>query len=159
MAGHDASPHEFDAFVARWLAPIVAVLLRVVHDPVLAFDLTTESLAAARVTWPQTPDADDRLALLLGSIAPVILADAAARGEVPATERSRGRRPPVQTLTARQQRELTMLAEARLELPSDAQAAAEALARSAPPAHVLARLRGSRLVDAEPLPDDRANVS
>ena len=45
------------------------------------------------------------------------------------------------------------LAEEPIELPITAAAAADALARMAPPPHVLAGLRLSGLVEAEPLPD------
>jgi hypothetical protein len=62
-------------------------------------------------------------------------------------------RPPSRRLSVAQQRQITALAEEHIELPVSARNAADALARMAPPPHVLAELRLSGLVEADPLPD------
>jgi hypothetical protein len=78
------------------------------------------------------------------------------RGRVPAAERRRGQQPRPRRLTVSEQHEIMALAEQHIELPAAARDAADALARMAPPPHVLARLERSDLVEAEPLPGDRA---
>jgi DNA-directed RNA polymerase specialized sigma24 family protein len=137
---------------ARWFTSLVAVLLRSVRDPPLAYDLATETLATARLQLDAAPDHDETLAWLLG-IAASVLDAAVGRGSVPSIERQRGGRPRVQRLTIEQQREITALAETHIELPENARATADALARNAPPWHVLRGLRPSGLVEADPLPD------
>lgn len=150
----DQSADDFHLFATRWLAETVAVFLRAVRDPALAYDLATETLAAARLRWSSAPEGEDRVAWLL-EVGAAVLAGAVERMRVPSSERRRNQHPSPRTLTVAEQRELTALAEARLELPPVAQGAAEALARSAPPTHVLRGLRGSDLVAAEPLPERR----
>jgi hypothetical protein len=143
---------DYEAFVALWLAPIIAVFLRALGDPVLAYDLATETLAEARLQWEFAPpdDAGVRWVLRLGAN---VLDAAVQRGRVPATERRRGQHPPPRRLTVAEQREISALAEEHIELPAAARDAADALARMAPPPHVIAGLRSSDLVQAEPLPD------
>lgn len=148
----DQSTGDFPLFTARWLGELLAVCLGAVRDPALAYDLATETLAAARLRWPSAPDGPERVAWLIGLGADV-LAASVDRGRVASTERRRDRRPSRRVLTIAEQQELMRLADARLELPAEAVAAADAFARGAPPMHVLRRLRGSDLVGAEPLPD------
>ncbi|MGI9099007.1 MAG: hypothetical protein ACR2H2_11055 [Solirubrobacteraceae bacterium] len=150
----DQPTSDFQLFATRWLAEIVAVFLRAVREPALAYDLATESLAAARLRWRSAPDGPERVAWLL-ELGAAVLATAVQRGRVPSTERWREQQPAGRTLTVAEQHELMALADARLELPAGAQAAADALARTAPPMHVLRELRRSDLVDAEPLPSAR----
>jgi predicted RNA polymerase sigma factor len=154
LSGHEQ--REFGRFAAIWLAPLVAVLLRAVHDAALAYDLATETLAAARSRWGRAADpdeSDDRSAWLI-ELGASVLADAAERMRVPSVERRRsGRELTPHTLTISDQQEMAQLAEARLELSSPAVEAAEALARTAPPHHVLREIQLSGLVSAQPLPD------
>lgn len=142
----------YDAFVSEWLAPIVAVFLRVVRDPALAYDLTTETLAAAHLRWETAPSGDARPEWVL-RLGARVLDSAVDRGRVPANERRRGREPRPRRLTVAEQQEIMALAEQHLELPAAAQDAADALARMAPPPHALGRLGRSGLVEAEPLED------
>ncbi len=145
----------YEGFVARWLAPLVAVYLRAVRDPVLAYDLATETLAAARLQWDVAPAGEAAVAWVL-QLGTNVLVATVERGRVPATERRRGQQPAPRRLTVGEQREITSLAEQHIELPGLAHDAADALARMAPPPHVLARLRSSDLVGAEPLPEPAA---
>ena len=143
---------DYDAFVSEWLAPLVGVFLRAVRDAALAYDLATETLAAAHVQWDSAPagDAGVEWVLRLGA---EVLDSAVERGRVPATERRRGRQPRPRRLTVAEQQEIMALAEQHIELPATARDAADALARMAPAPHALAELRRSDLVQAEPLPD------
>lgn len=143
---------DYEAFVARWLAPLVAVFLRAVRDAALAYDLATETLAAARLRWDVAPPGDEAVEWFLG-LGTDVLDTAMQRGRVPATERRRGRHATPRWLTVVEQQEIMALAEQHLELPDTARDAADALARMAPPPHVLAELRRSDLVQAEPLSD------
>ena len=143
---------EFERFARRWLAETVAVFLRAVREPALAYDLATETLSTARLQWSSAPSGPDRVAWLM-ELGTATLGTAVARRRVPSTERRRERHPARRTLTVAVQREFIALAEQTLELPPAAQAAADELARSAPPIHVLRELRRSDLVDAELLPD------
>ena len=145
----------YEAFVSRWLAPLVAVFLRAVRDPALAYDLATETLAAARFQWEFAPPGDTGVAWALRLGAKVLDATV-ERGRVPATERRRGQQPAPRRLTVAEQREISALAEQHIELPATARDAADAVARMAPPPHVLAGLRTSELVGAEPLPEPSA---
>jgi hypothetical protein len=149
---------EFERFASAWLAPLVVVLLRVVHDAALAYDLATETLAAARWRWEAPADrgadqdGEDRSAWLI-ELASSVLTEAAKRKRVPSVERRRGHEPAPHALTIAEQQEMTRLAEAHVELSRAARAAAEALASTAPATHVLGELRLSGLVDAQALPD------
>ncbi len=143
---------DYRAFAAYWLAPLVAVSLRAVRDPALAYDLATETLAAARLRWETAPSGEARVEWLL-RLGAAVLDATVDHGRVPATERRRGGQPVSRCLTVAEQQEITALAEQHIELPDTARDAADALARMAPPPHVLARLRRSDLVRAEPLPE------
>jgi hypothetical protein len=142
----------FEALARRWLGTLMAAMLRAVHDPVLAHDLSTEVVAAARYEWVSLPTDDDALDELL-QIGVRVLADAATAGRVPAVERRRHRDPASRRLTADQQHEIVRLAEQVLDLPPAARATADALTRTAPPPHAIRGLKPSGLVDAEPLGD------
>jgi hypothetical protein len=143
---------DYEAFVVRWLAPLVAVFLRAVRDAALAYDLATETLAAARLRWDVAPPGDEAVQWALG-LGTDVLDTAVQRGRVPATERRRGQQAIPRLLTVVEQQEIMALAEQHLELPDTARDAADALARMAPPPHVLAELRRSDLVRAEALSD------
>lgn len=145
----------YETFVSQWLAPLVAVLLRTVRDPALAYDLTTETLAAAHLRWESAPSGEAGIEWVL-HLAAQMLEIAVERGRVPTTERRRGQQPTPRRLTVAEQQEIMGLAEQHIELPPAAQGPADALARTAPPPHVLAQLGRSDLVEAEPLPDHRA---
>jgi hypothetical protein len=142
----------YETFVSLWLAPLVAVLLRAVRDPALAYDLATETLAAAHVQWQSAPSGEAGVEWVL-RLGAQVLDTAVERGRVPATERRRGRQPRPRRLTVPEQHEIMALAEHHIELPAAARDAADALARMAPPPHSLARLGRSDLVEAEPLPE------
>ncbi len=147
----DHPPGDFELFAKRWLPGVVAVFLRAVRDPALAYDLATETVATARVRWASAPQGVEPVTWLL-ELGADVLAAAVERKRVPSIERRRDHQPRSVTLTVAQQQELMALAEARLELPVDARTVADALART-PPMHALRELGRSDLVHAEPLPD------
>lgn len=158
MGGLPDEPGQTDygAFVERWYVEVVAVFLRAVRHPVLAFDLATETLAVAHLQWELAPAGEDALAWAL-RLGGDVLDVAVRRQRVPATERRRAGQPTPRQLSVAEQQEIMALAEEHLELPADARDAADALARTAPPPHVLATLRPSGLITAEPVPEpDRA---
>jgi DNA-directed RNA polymerase specialized sigma24 family protein len=143
----------FEPFAERWFAPLVAVFLRSIRRPALAYDLATETLAAAWRQWDSAPSGDEAAGWLLRHAAHVLDATVERR-RVPSGERRRGRRPSSpRRLSVAEQRQITALAEERIELPVSAQDAADALARMAPPPYIVAELRPSGLVEADPLPD------
>jgi hypothetical protein len=142
----------FEPFAERWFACLVAVLLRSIRHPALAYDLATETLASARLQWDAAPSGDEAVEWLL-RLAAHVLDTTVERRRVPSVERRRGQPPTSRRLSVAEQRQITALAEAHIELPVSAGDAADALARMAPPPHVLTELRMSGLVDADPLPD------
>jgi hypothetical protein len=142
----------FQAFAERWFAPLVGVFLRSVRHPALAYDLATETLAAARLEWGAAPGGDEAVDWLL-RLAAHVLDATVERRRVPSVERRRGHGPTSRRLSVAEQRQITALAEEHIELPVSAAAAADALARMAPPPHVVTELRLSGLVEADPLPD------
>jgi hypothetical protein len=142
----------YETFVSRWLAPLVAVFLRAVRDAALAYDLATETLAAAHLQWESAPSGEGSVEWVV-RLGARVLETAVERGRVPTTERRRGQEPKSRRLTVVEQQEIMALAEQHIELPAAARAAADALARTAPPPHALARLGRSDLVEAEPLRD------
>jgi hypothetical protein len=141
-----------EAFVSQWLAPVVAVFLRAVRDAALAYDLATETFAAAHLQWDSAPSGDPGVEWVL-RLGAQVLDTAVERGRVPATERRRDHQPRPRRLTVAEQQEIMALAEQHLALHDTARDAADALARMAPPPHILAELRRSDLVQADPLPD------
>jgi hypothetical protein len=150
----DVSDHpksDLERFATRWLTPIIGIFLRATRDPALAYDLATETLAAARIQWQSAPGGDQAVAWIL-DLGAEVLAAAVERRRVPSTERRRGNNPTLNRLTAVEQQQIMALAEAHIELPARAQAAADALVRTAPPPPMLTDLRLSGLVDREPLP-------
>jgi hypothetical protein len=144
----------YEAFVSHWIAQLVAVFLRVVRDAALAYDLSTETLAAAHLRWESAPPGEAAVEWVL-RLGAEVLDTAVERGRVPATERRRGDQPTPRRLTVAEQHEIMALAEQNIELPTGARDAADALARMAPPPHALAHLSRSDLVEAEPLGDHR----
>ena len=142
----------FQSFAERWFAPLVGVFLRSVRHPALAYDLATETLAAARLQWGAAPGDDEAVDWLL-RLAAHVLDATVERRRVPSVERRRGHLPTSRRLSVAEQQQITALAEEHIELPVSARDAADALARMAPPPHVVTELRLSGLVEAEPLPD------
>jgi hypothetical protein len=142
----------FEPFAERWFAPLVAVFLRSVRHPALAYDLATETLAAAWLQWDVAPSGDEAADWLLRLGAHVLDATV-ERKRVPSVERRRRHQPAVRHLSVAEQQQIMSLAEDHIELPVSARDAADALARMAPPPHLLSKLRLSGLVEAEPLPD------
>lgn len=145
---------EFESFAGTSLASLVAVIVRVVHDAALAYDLATETVAAARWRWESPPaPRDGRFAWLI-ELGASVLADAAQRTRVPSVERRRRTgEPPTHTLTVADQQEIARLAESHLELTPAAHEAAERLARASPPPDILRGIDLSGLVNAQALPD------
>lgn len=150
----DDTRQEFESFAHTSLPSLVAVIVRVVHDAALAYDLATETLAAAHWRWESpAPSRDDRFAWLI-ELGASVLADAAERTRIPSVERRRRTgEPPSHTLTIADQQEIARLADAHLELTPAAREAADHLARTSPPPHILRGIDLSGLVDAQALPD------
>jgi predicted RNA polymerase sigma factor len=145
---------EFESFARTSLPSVVAVIVRVVHDAALAYDLATETLAAARWRWKSPPaPGEDRFAWLI-ELGGSVLATAAERRRVPSVERRRRTGEPAShTLTIADQQQIARLADAHLELTPAAHEAAQRLARTSPPQHILRGIDLSGLVDAQALPD------
>ena len=141
----------WESFGRRWLSALVAILLRTVHDPAVALDLSSETLAAAATRWDEPRMGEPGFLDVIG-LAANLLAGAVDRGRVPTTERRRRKVAPYR-LTVAQQRELIALSEHPLELSADVREAVEALARSAPPPYALRELQCSNLIEVDPLPD------
>jgi len=144
--------NEFEPFAKRWFTPTLIIFLRSVRDAALAYDLTTEALATARLRWASSPGGEGAVGWLF-KIGADLLDAAVERGSVPSVERRRGRQPRVYRLTVEAQQEIMALAETYVELPEGAREVADALARTAPPLHILLGVRLSSLVEAAPLPD------
>jgi hypothetical protein len=139
-------------FGRRWLASVVAIFLRTVRDPALAFDLATETFATARTEWAHLASGDSGIVQLL-DLAVQVLAAAAERQTAPAIERRRHHQSTPLHLTVEQQQAVMRLADENFDLPPAGQAAADAFARSAPPPTAIRQIRLSGLVEAEALPD------
>lgn len=152
-ADRDEAHEGWDEFARHHAALLVAVLLRVVGDPGVAFDLAVETLATLRRRWSERPAEDEQLLVWALECSRALLAVAVARGVVPSVERTRDQRPEHRTLSVAEQHQIARLAEQPLDLPPRAQDVVDALARDAPPPQPLRALRCSPLVDAEPLPD------
>jgi hypothetical protein len=151
FADRDEAHEGWDEFARQRAALLVAVLLRVVGDPGVAFDLAVETLATLRRRWSESPAGDEQLLVWALECSRALLAVAVARGVVPSVERTRDQRPEHRTLSVAEQHEIAHLAEQPLDLPPRAQDVVDALARDAPPPQQLRALRCSPLVDAEPL--------
>jgi len=143
----------WESFGRRWMSPLVMIFLRCVRDSALAYDLATETLAAARTAWIQPPAGDEGGVGLL-QLGARTLTDAAARERVSAVERRRYGNVSAYRLTVEEQRGIARLADAHVELASAVREAADELARTAPSPWSVQQIRLSRLIDAEPLPDD-----
>ncbi len=142
----------WESFGRRWMSPLVMIFLRCVRDAALAYDLATETLAAARTAWTQPPAGDGGGVGLL-HLGARTLTDAAARERVSAVERRRYGNVSPHRLTVEEQRGIARLADAHVELGSAVREAADELARSAPAPWSVQQIRLSGLIDAEPLPD------
>jgi hypothetical protein len=154
MSANREDAHEGWSEFARHHVPLlVAVLLRVVGNPAIAFDLAAETLATLRRDWSESPADDEQRLIWAFESSRALLAVAVARGVVPSVERCRDRRPDHHTLSIVEQQQIARLAEQRLELPTRVQDMVDALARNAPSPPQLRALRCSPLVDAEALPD------
>lgn len=127
-------------------------LFRTVRHPALAYDLATETLAAAWLQWDAAPSGDEAVDWQL-RLAAHVLDGTVERTRVPTVERRRGHRRSSRRLSVAEQQQITALAEEHIELPVSARDAADALARMAPPPHVLTEIRLPGLVEADPLPD------
>ena len=144
--------NEFESFAKQWFTPTLVIFLRSVRDAALAYDLTTEALATARLQWASSPGGEEAVGWLF-QLSADLLDAAVERGSVPSVERQRGRQPRVFRLTVEEQQEIMALTEIHVELPEEAREVADALARTAPPLHILLGVRLSNLVQAAPLPD------
>ena len=153
MSANLDDAHEgWDEFARQHVALVVTVLLRVVGNPGVAFDLAVETLATLRRRWSERPDDDRRLIWAFES-SHALLAVAVARGVVPSVERARDQRSECRTLSIAEQQQIISLSEQRLDLPSRVHDVVDALTRDAPPPRQLSSLRCSPLVNVEPLPD------
>ncbi len=152
-AHHHVTQEGWDEFAHQRLSLLVAVLLRVVASPPVAFDLAVETLATLRRRWSESPvDDEDRL-IWAFEASQALIATAVARGVVPSVERTRDQRPDRRILSVAEQRQIIGLSEQRLDLPPRVQDVVDAIARDAPAPGQLRALRCSPLVGAEPLPD------
>jgi hypothetical protein len=152
-ADRDTTQAGWNEFAGHHVPLLVAVLLRVVGRPEIAFDLAAETLATLRRRWSESPGDDEQRLIWAFESSHALLGVAVARGVVPSVERCRDRRPDHETLSIAAQQQIARLAEQRLELPTRVQDMIDALARDAPPPGQLRALRCSPLVHAEPLPD------
>ena len=152
-ANLDDSHEGWDEFARQHVALLVAVLLRVVGHPGIAFDLAVETLATLRRRWSERPAEDEQRLIWAFESSHALLAGAVARGVVPSVERTRHQRPEHRTLSIAEQQQIISLSEQRLDLPSRVHDVVDALARDAPTPRQLSTLRCSPLVDVEPLPD------
>jgi len=148
----DEAHEGWDECARRYTALLVAVLLRIAANPVIAFDLAAETLATLRRRWSERPDEEEERLIWAFEASRALLAAAVERGVVPSVERCRDQRPEHRTLSIAEQQHISRLAEERLDLPTRVQDVVDAMARNAPPPQGLRALRSSRLVDAEPLP-------
>lgn len=148
-----SSPLSWGSFGRFWFQTLAAILIREIHEPVLAVDLATEAFATARLEWPEPPTGEDGIVALI-ALASRLLVLAADRRTVPSTARRRGRGvvEPLH-LSVEQQRQLTALSEEILDLPPRAREAAAALARESPPPPQIARILPSGLIEPDSLPE------
>jgi hypothetical protein len=141
--------------VAEHFALLLAVLVRILHDAAMAFDVATETVAAVVLLerQGQTPSLDD-----LMRMAGRVLADAAERGSVPTVERRR-LRGKTRTLSSTQLDEIARLGRDSLELPSHDVHAMDELMRTAPGPGVLGRIELSPLVQRPALAASEEHVN
>jgi hypothetical protein len=139
-------------WITAHLMSVVGVMLRVVREPALAFDLATELLAVAAMRWQRAPAEASRMAWVLG-FAPALIHRAVEADRVPCDERMRNR-PHLQSraLTREAIEGIRGLLEVRLELDPEARRVAARLEAAAPPPGRLRRLL-SPLVHVEDVGD------
>lgn len=152
-AHHHVAQEGWDEFAHQRLTLLVAVLLRVVASPPVAFDLAVETLATLRRRWSENSADDEERLLWAFDTSRALIAAAVARGVVPSVERTRHQRPDHRILSIAEQQQIIRLSEQRLDLPPRVQDVVDAMARDAPAPGQLRALRCSPLVGAEPLPD------
>ncbi len=161
MMGEISDQHvgqpEFSSFTRRWFAPVLAVLVRTVRSPALAYDLATETFATAHIQWDLAPEGELAVEWVL-QIGADVLNATVTRGRVPSTERRRTHQSVPRALTVEQQQEIANLVEHHIELPAIARQATDALARTAPPPHVLEELALSSLMTAETAPNHQSKT-
>jgi hypothetical protein len=149
----DVAQADWDDFARQHLALLVAVLLRIVSGPSVAFDLALETLATLRRRWSECPADDEDRLIWAFDTSQALIATAVARGVVPSVERTRDQHPDHKVLSVTEQRQIIALSEQRLDLPPRVRDVVDAMARDAPAPRQLRALRCSPLVGAEPLPD------
>jgi hypothetical protein len=138
-----------DAWTRRNFAPVVAVVIRAVRDPALAFDLATELMAVAALHWDRYPAVGSRMAWVLG-FAPALVTRALDGDRVPRDERMRNRpRLEPRTLTDEYREWLRRLVDEPLDLDPEARRAAARLEREAPPPDRIRRVALSPLIRLE----------
>lgn len=136
-------------WAARNLPLVLAVMMRVVRNPELAFDLGTEALAEAALQWDRHRGEQSRMAWVLERV-PALLERAIADSRVPCVERLRNRpRLSGRALTREEVAWLSGLVDQQLELDSEARHVAERVAREAPTALQWRRVALSPLVSLE----------
>jgi hypothetical protein len=136
------------AWTSRSFATVVAVMVRAVRDPALAFDLATELLAVAAFRWDRY-SAESRMAWVL-AFGPALVARALGGDRVPCDERLRNR-PQLEprTLTVEHLEWLRCLVDEPLDLDPEARRVAAQLEREAPPPGRLRRVALSPLIRLE----------
>lgn len=135
-----------EAWTSRNLAAVVTVMVRVVRNPVLAFDLATELLAVAALRWDRYPAAGPRMAWVLG-FAPALVTRALGADRVPCDERLRNRSHlEPRTLTGEHLAWLQRLVGEPLDLDPEASRVAARLEREAPPPDRIRRVALSPLI-------------
>jgi hypothetical protein len=128
---------------------VVGVMLRVVREPALAFDLATELLAVAAMQWERRPGDVSRMAWVLG-FAPALIHQAVETERVPCEERMRNRpHLEARVLTREALDGIRGLLDVRLELDPEARRVTARLEALAPPPGPLRRLALSSLVRVE----------
>jgi hypothetical protein len=147
--GQASSPDGSPA--AGWLKTHATVLFaairRVVPDSLCAYDLGLELSAHIGHRWDSfDAERDGNRTAWAIRLATDLIADATARGLVPAGERHRGGEPSVVELSAVHLDDLSRIARASLHLDEHAGDALAAMERSAPSPGALSRLRPSNLV-------------
>src|SRR3954447_6896449 len=94
MPEHDQVAQEgWDEFAHQRLTLLVAVLLRVVASPPVAFDLAVETLATLRRRWSENPADDEERLVWAFETSRTLIAAAVERGVVPCVERMRDQTP------------------------------------------------------------------
>jgi len=132
-----------DGWRSRNLSTVVLAVVRADKDPAFAWDVATETMAAAPLAWETFPGGS-RMAWVLEH-GRRVLRDARRSGRVSSRERARNGAAVAKTLSIEEQDALRVLAREPLGLDPDAAETADALAREAPPPGVLSEVALSRL--------------